>query len=191
MIEAPANPQPKPKPKPHTESTTIMACSVSTPRNAYEIVYLNQPYDVETAAYYGAAAFDDFIEDLQQVLDGSAGAPGGKGFPSLEPCDEWLDREDHAILENSHAYVTVSEYNGLVAVCLVPKEESTFNYDQSRVALAEAWTRKACDGFIRLLYKAYSGCALISQGRFSNGEQCFTLAGEPGSCVTSKEGRLW
>jgi hypothetical protein len=146
-----------------------MARSVSTPTNAYEKVYLANPYNVEDECF----GFQDFIEDLQQVLDGSAGAPGGKGFPSLEPCDRWLDREDHIVLENSHAVVTVSEYCGLVAVCLVPKEESDFGYCYSRQALAEAWTRKACKGFRELLHGAYPSSALNPLGRFSNGEAIF------------------
>jgi hypothetical protein len=146
-----------------------MARSVSTPTNASEKVYLAHPYNAEDEEF----GFQDFIEDLRQVLDGSAGAPGGKGFPSLEPRDHWLDREDHAVLENSHAVVTVSEYCGLVAVCLVPKEESDFGYDQSRKALADAWTERACKGFRNLLHGAYSQCAIVSQGFFSNGEQVF------------------
>lgn len=173
-----------------------MARSVSTPTNAYATAYLNRPHiaagDSEPDdSFFAEEGWEDFLLDLRQVLDGSAGAPGGKGFPSLSECDEWLDREDHAIMENRHAYVTVSEYCGLVAVCLVPKEESAFGYDSSRLALAEAWTRNNSDRFEKLLHGAFPDSALISQGRASNGEQFFAPVNRPGGLVTSKEGTLW
>jgi len=44
-----------------------------------------------------------------------------KAFPSLKECDQWLDREDHAILENGHVWIGVSEYEGTVSVWCVPK----------------------------------------------------------------------
>jgi len=169
-----------------------MARSVSTPRNAVVTVYLNQPFDNPEENF---EAFDDFIQDLRQVLDGSAGAPGGKGFASFKECDRWLDREDHAVLENGHAVVTVSEYNGIVAVCLVPKGEDELGYDYGRIALAEAWAHVNSGSFEKLLHGAYENSALRSQGRASNGEQFFSLVNTPGelngSLVTSKEGRLW
>jgi hypothetical protein len=170
-----------------------MARSVSTPTGAVATVYLNRPHIAAGEgepddSYFAEEGWEDFLLDLRQVLDGSAGAPGGKGFPSLSECDRWLDREDHAILENCHAVVTVSEYCGLVAVCLVPKDANAYS-DPSPLALE--WCARVEDSFEKLLHGAYKDSALRSQGRASNGEQFFALVGEQGSCVTSKEGRLW
>lgn len=155
-----------------------MARSVSTHRHAVETVYLTLQDDLDPD--FG---WQDFVEDLKQVLNGSAGAPGGKGFPSLRECDRWAGREDHVILENGHAEISVSEYCGLVAVCLAPLDPDN--------GLQVAWCERAAKGFRSLLHGAYSTSALVSQGRFSNGEQVFQLVNTPGSCVTSKEGRLW
>lgn len=47
-------------------------------------------------------------------------------FPSLREADRWMGREDHVVLENSLAAITVSEYCGLVAVCLVPERRDSY-----------------------------------------------------------------
>lgn len=164
-----------------------MARSVSTHRHAVAVAYLTLPANDHNEEmeqdFHNEFAWGDFMEDLKQVLDGSAGAPGGKGFPTLRSCDRWLDREDHIILENGRCEISVSEYNGIVAVCLAPRDADC--------PLDVAWCERCAGSFRKLIAGAYKSNALVSQGRFSNGEQCFTLADQPGSCVTSKEGRLW
>jgi hypothetical protein len=160
-----------------------MSRSVSTPRNATSVVYLHNPQGDQDCGN----DWEDFLLDLRQVLSGIAGAPGGKGFPSLEECDIWLGREDHAVMENRHAYVTVSEYNGVVAVCLVPKNHI---YSDEPIPLAANWCAKVAKHFVSLATKAYESCALISNGRASNGEQFFSPVSRPEGVVTSKEGVL-
>jgi hypothetical protein len=147
-----------------------MARSVSTHRNAVATVYL-QLEDLDPE--FG---WTDFIEDLKvNVLHPK--------YPSLRGCDRWAGREDHVIAESETFEVSVSEYNGLVSVCLAPYDENN--------GLHVATARRMAAGFEKLIQAAFRDSALISQGRASNGEQFFTLANSPGSCVTSKEGRLW
>ena len=110
-------------------------------------------------------------------------------FPSLTERDRWEDREDHIFAENQHCEISVSEYCGLVAVCIRAKDCGG-DGNGSSSGLHTGWTNAAVKGFRDCLHKAYSGCALRSLGSASNGEQFFELATTPGSVVTSKEGRL-
>jgi hypothetical protein len=83
-------------------------------------------------------------------------------FPSFEPCDKWLDREDHAIAENSFAYFGISEYCGLVAIWLVRKELNVF--DPLNYGLADRWLAQVEKKFL-----ATFG-TLRKLGSMSNGE---------------------
>ena len=130
-----------------------MGRSVSTHRHAIATVYLDTPYDHEDED-----GFRFFLEDLAEVLKDK--------YPSLDDCDRWQDREDHVILENRRAEVSVSEYCGLVAVCLAPLDD--YN------PLDHGWCDRIASGFRRLLVEAYKGKALTPLGRFSNGEQVFS-----------------
>ena len=79
-----------------------MSRSVSYPSGCHAVCFRNvSPMDDQWV-------WQEFIEDLR------TGAR--ELWPSLEDCDRWLDREDHAVLSNIHAYVGVSEYGGLGAV---------------------------------------------------------------------------
>jgi len=82
-----------------------MARSVSYPHNSI-VTFTAFDYD---------EAFD-FIENLEETARAL--------WPSFRKCDVWLGREDHAILENNHTYFGVSEYCGLFALWLVPKNEN-------------------------------------------------------------------
>ena len=67
-------------------------------------------------------------------------------WPSLTPCDEWLGREDHAVLENELAYFGVSEYCGVAAIWVASKGQywsDTFD----RVKFAETWCRRIAPRF--------------------------------------------
>lgn len=75
-----------------------------------------------------------------------------KAFPSLEKCDKWLDREDHAILSNRHAYVGISEYCGLVAVWIVPTGAS--KYDDPP-ATAQHWAAQVERRFRKIVAETY------------------------------------
>lgn len=150
-----------------------MSRSVSTHSNAVATVYLTP--DLESTAF----AWDDFLDDLRDsVLS--------RHWPSFRECDRWEGRENHIIAENDLAEISVSEYGGLVAICLAPSGRSNFY-----TAFNRGWAGRIAPSFVRKLNQAYAHCALQSQGHASNGEQFFTRVGKPGSCVTSKEGDLW
>ena len=124
-----------------------MARSVSIPAGALAVEYADA-CDVDA---------DDWGYHLEALRDIAA-----ERYPSLSACTEWLGREDRAVLENSHCYITVSAYRGLVAVAIVPKEGN----------LAERWCSQVN---LAPLVEAF-GPRLISKGRFSNGEQAFFRA---------------
>lgn len=96
-------------------------------------------------------------------------------FPSLRECDRWLGRgrsEDHAILENRHAAVSVSEYCGLVAVCLVPEPRSEY---ESSPMIAHHWCKQIEARFRKIVADTF-GLELVHVGTFSNGEAVFRKA---------------
>jgi hypothetical protein len=84
-----------------------------------------------------------------------------QAFPSLDDCDYWLDREDHAIIENQHCYIGVSEYCGLVSIWLVPKD------DNDHPELSANWCTQVTPTFNKLFQQ------LRKVGTFSNGEAIF------------------
>lgn len=150
-----------------------MSRSVSVPSGAAWVAYLMLPES--EAPVDLVEAWEDLESDLKSDLQ--------QEFPSLSGSDFWLGREDRVILENRHAYLGLSEYNGVVALWAVPKD------DHRTGRLSEQWTRSIEKRVRNLALKGYK--VLSSMGRCSNGEQVFSIAGEPGAVVTSKEGRLW
>lgn len=82
-------------------------------------------------------------------------------FPSAESCNEWIGREDHAIMSNAHVYFGVSEYCGLVAYWAVVRG------DCERPELAEQWL-----GSIEAKFQKNFG-SLEMIVRASNGEAFF------------------
>jgi hypothetical protein len=143
-----------------------MARSVSTPSGASAVAY---------ASFEGESFdFSDCIEDARSVAMSK--------YPSLYESDKWVGREDRAILANTFCSITVSEYNGLVAVCIVPNEDSN---------LAANWCSKVDLSKIAGCF----GQALRRVGSASNGEAFFQPAngqqqGAMGLGFTSKEGWL-
>jgi hypothetical protein len=127
--------------------------SVSIPSGAVAVFYTEADW-ADEFEYQG------FIDDLRGILPAA--------YPSLDGADGWLDREDHIILENGHARVTVSEYCGLVAVALVPKTCT------DRPEIAKAWCRQVADGFKQALNRAYPGLNRV--GVMSNGEAVYRRA---------------
>lgn len=132
-----------------------MGRSVSTHRHAIETVYIHPEFEEGTEEW----AWNDFIEDLQENVLPTI-------FPSLTKCDRWIDREDHIIMENGRCEISVSEYCGLVAVCLAPLDPDS--------ALDVAWCERASHNFKIKLNKMFGKSALTPIGRASNGEQFFT-----------------
>lgn len=129
-----------------------MGRSVSTHRHSVCTVYLHPEFEDGDDF-----AWTDFVDCLREVLQ--------EKFPSLRNADRWLDREDHIILENSRVEVSVSEYCGLVSVCLAPIDDC----NGFHVAVAE----RLAGSFQKCLHKAFGKLALRSIGRASNGEQFF------------------
>jgi len=125
-----------------------MSRSVSRPNNTLILCYQHHDWDSEY--------WDDFIEDMRIDLQ--------EMFPKLEPCDKWLGREDHAIMENGGAYVGVSEYCGLVAIWVVPKTDRNTGEEN---ALAYGWASSIHKRFTEFFGE------LAHMGTFSNGEAVF------------------
>lgn len=148
-----------------------MGRSVSTHRNAVETIYLHSVVSDDAESY----EWDYFIEDIRSILSNR--------YPSFSECERRQDREERIILENKRAEVSVSEYCGLVAVCLAPLDP----YNQ----LDQGWCDRVSKSFRDTLHKAYPSSALHKLGRFSNGEGVFAPITRPEGVVTSKEGVLW
>lgn len=90
-----------------------MGRSVSVAAGAELVTYKQFEYEEDEAV--SQDNWDDFVEDITSYFEYK--------YPSLERCDEWLDREDHVILQNRLIYLGISEYCGLVSIWAVPKEE--------------------------------------------------------------------
>lgn len=146
-----------------------MGRSVSQPRNSIVVAFNTwgkQPDDwdeTKLGEWHGGDFEMDVIWDVQNY------AP--TLWPSLEECDQWLGREDHAILENCHCYVGVSEYCGMVAYWIVAKD------DDERRGLHEAWCRKIAAKFEQTFGK------YRKLGNFSNGTAAYKAIA-PDGCAS-------
>lgn len=123
-----------------------MARSVSTPPNTEVVAY--DYVDRDDDPFF----FEDLIEGAQCRIYAL--------FPSMTPADRWLGREDRVVAENGHAWFGFSEYMGLIAYWLVPKEDDGCE-------LHRAWcgqvSRRFADEF----------ASLRRVGMMSNGEGVF------------------
>lgn len=154
-----------------------MGRSVSTPSGARHVCH----------ATCEADDTDDFVwlvNDFRQLVR--------RRFLSARDTDEWVGREDHAVAENSYAYFGVSEYCGLVAMWVKPKDDD--HYDPSFAGRRDQWIEQIGPTFRRLASQCF-GQALQHVGTASNGEAFFQPAngvqrGELGLGYTSKEGWL-
>lgn len=132
-----------------------MGRSVSTHRHSVSTVFLHPEFGTDDV--YFDFDWREFVDDVKAVLQHK--------YPSLCECDRWQDREDHVILENSQVEISVSEYCGLVAVCLAPRDpDNAFH-----VAIAERMAK----GFEKTLHKVFPKSALKRIGGFSNGESVY------------------
>jgi hypothetical protein len=98
------------------------------------------------------------IEDLQEY------AP--TIWPSLSKCNRWAGREDHTLLENGLIEIGLSEYCGLAAYWIRPRD----GLDWRLEPLAERFARQIEDRFVR----TFGNLRLI--GTASNGEAFFRRA---------------
>jgi len=127
-----------------------MGRSISTHRNAYTTFFTTFDYDDDED--YSQYAWDSFVNCVRDILS--------KKYKSLQNADRWVDREDHIILENSVAEISISEYCGGVAICLAPRDTDN--------PLHEGWCGQIYKGFHDILNKCFQGYHKI--GCFSNGE---------------------
>ena len=56
-------------------------------------------------------------------------------FPSVYEADRWLSNEDHVLVENGHAEFGLSEYCGLWAAWILPKNDSGICHHWCAIAL--------------------------------------------------------
>lgn len=152
-----------------------MGRSVSYPSNSNTVCFRNVSefgYGVDDDGNTDYESFDEFIaqedwNDFVAWIRESAKST----WKSFEDEDKWLDREDHVILENSFAYIGVSEYCGLASIWLKSKhdelEGSYYTDEQARANLCEHWCNQISDKFEKLFgeYKKV--------GTFSNGESVY------------------
>lgn len=128
--------------------------------------------DNDAIDYYD---WSDFLENVTTIILDA--------YPSFQSFRTriFIGNEIRVLMENNHGCVTISEYCGITAICLVPRRD----------ALAQHWVEQIERNFRALLTKAFPSQALHSMGTASNGEQFFKPANRPEGVITSKEGVLW
>ncbi len=130
-----------------------MARSVSTPSNCAAICYR------DVSGIEDGWEWSDFKEMLADQVK--------ELFPSIDECDTWLDREDHAFMENNFAYIGISEYCGLAAIWLKSKSEyyeCSCYPDELRLAnLADNWCQRIVPKF-ESNFSEYKRVATASNG---------------------------
>ena len=150
-----------------------MSRSVSTHPNAIVTQYLAPVLEGDSDGLYHI--WDDFLDDLRNILTGESGVDSGlllngqpfTGFEGYIDADRWAGREDHVILEGELTEVSVSEYDGIVAVCLAPLNPD----DEAHVSTCQ----RAEPYFRAILQKAFPNQCLSKQGTMSNGEGVFSV----------------
>lgn len=136
-----------------------MARSVSFANNSAHIAYAGSGCEDQYD-------WDDAVADFRSEM--------AQAFPSLSECDEWVGREDHALLENRYAYFGVSEYCGLVSMWVQPKEPDYYS-SPGFEGLRDCWIEAIGPKFMKTAASCF-GLALKQVGRFSNGEAVFMAA---------------
>lgn len=112
--------------------------------------------------FIGQIEWNDFIENIQETVKNT--------WSSFDVCDKWLEREVHAIASSDLAYVTISEYMGLVSICLVSRfeyDDIYYDDDQRKANMSKGFCKRIAPKFEKLFGE------LICVGRFSNGEAIF------------------
>lgn len=131
-----------------------MSRSVSYPSGCHAVCFQNVSHMEDQWEW------QEFVEDLR--------TRAREFWPSLEDCDRWLDREDHAVLSNIHAYVGVSEYGSLAAIWFKSRAFDRYSSfhgdDQAHANIANHWCKSISPRF----EKMFAEYELI--GRASNGE---------------------
>jgi hypothetical protein len=131
----------------HPSSTNrrhTMGRSVSYPSDAVTVCFKDATFIEDSLDW------DDYVDDIRNVAQAN--------WRSLRECDEWLGREDRAILENDHAYIGISEYCGLVALWIVAKD-----HDNETYGLSANWAASIERNFHRT-FGEYRKVATMSNG---------------------------
>jgi hypothetical protein len=139
------------------------------------------PYAVSTVFLRFHGDFDDygwpyFLDSIREVLTGEAGVEADvlinshsfTGFQGYKPADRWVGREVHVVLEGELSEVSVSEYDGIVSVCLAPLDPD----NQSQTVACS----NAAKYFRELLRAAFPDNILNKLGTASNGESFYEVA---------------
>ncbi len=132
---------------------------------------ISTPSEAQETAYQDVSEHD--FDSFQWWLEGEAEYVKSL-WPSFRDCDKWIAREDHAVLENNLCFFGVSEYCGLAALWLVPKEFATdgcFSDNDYVLPLAENFIKRIAPKF----HKTFGQYRKI--GAFSNGEAIFEKTG--------------
>ena len=152
-----------------------MGRSVSVARGAFAVAYKDcSQFGMQIEDENGEKLEEPFYDEVLQDMDWNDWLVDisyrlTKKFPSFSECDKWLDREDHAIMENRFAYFGVSTYMGLVSLWLVEKDgdERDCGYGDTQAGLSKHWTKQVKEKF----EKEFS--ELKKLGTLSNGEAVF------------------
>jgi hypothetical protein len=142
-----------------------MSRSVSTHPNAITTVFIRPDLEGER--------WEDFLDDLRNILTGASGVDSGillnghpfTGFQGYDACSRWSGRENHVILEGELSEISVSEYAGMVSVCLAPLDRDNEHHFNACLSAAPYFTT--------LLQAAFPDVCYVRIGRFSNGESVY------------------
>lgn len=115
---------------------------------------------------FDAAYQDEFDWLMGQLKDDVLAA-----FDSAREDDTWLDREDHAIASNRFVWFGVSEYCGVVALWMAPKE-APYDSPRSWESLRDKWMAQAEPKF-RKLAESVLPNPMRRLGVMSNGEAVY------------------
>lgn len=122
-----------------------MGRSVSYPSHAEIVAYRDWLGDEEWDEWQWDAFVDGIRDEVSHL------------WPSIQDADRWIGREDRVIAENNLVEIGVSEYCGLAAVWVAPKD----------TPLALGFINRIRPKFLRALGN------LRKLGTFSNGEAVF------------------
>lgn len=143
-----------------------MGRSVSSPHNVAVVLYSVLPEDFDSDMWQDEC--ERFVESVQ------------RRFKSMYAIDwrsrhAWVGREDRALCENSFAYIGVSEYCGLVALWILPKDPDWYA-NAGWEALRDNWIESVRGSFEKIT-DGWFGRACQHVATASNGEAFYKYKG--------------
>jgi hypothetical protein len=103
-------------------------------------------------------------------------------FDSAHEDDTWLDLEDHALAANRFVWFGISEYCGVIALWMAPKD-APYDSPASWEALRDNWMAQAWPKFKKLA----NSCVpepMVRLGTMSNGESVYQRVNPQGVMTT-------